>query len=161
MTERQKRLVEIAREEAGKNYHGNTASSVSNLHPLAESLERKGDLPDDDWSGAFAYRCAILAGYSLPPRYPDPRVRDGFHTPAAWYDYARLPKIGIWQTDPVELEPGDFVILRTSEGRPDLMGIVLEADLQTIVLAAGNYRNHSAVIDFPTGEIFGFFHLRE
>lgn len=151
-----KRLAEIAREEARKNYHGNTEAAIGNLQPLAELFEADPsvtlEILNEDWSGAFAFLCAELAGVGLPVRYPDPRVRASFASVGAWEDYARLPKINLWHSFAELPEEGDLVIFEEQEGRPPLMGIVLAVNDATMDVAVGNYRNHSAVVERPLHE---------
>ena len=152
-------LIAVARTEARRNYHGDT-TAIGNLHPLREDYE-PGEVSleelNDDWSGAFAYHCAKLAGLRLPPRYPDPRVRSGFHRVQAWREYATLHKIHLWHRAGETLCPGDFVIFRLAEDRPELIGIVLATDGETMELAVGNYHNHSAVVERPIDSLISGF----
>ena len=155
-------LIRVALEEAGKNYHGRSDSSYWNLQELADHFEGiDTEALNDDWSGAFVYRCAVLAGYALPARYPDPRVRDAFWRVEAWVDYANLPKIHLWRTDFDNLEPGDVVVFQPEEGRSPLMGVALDVGVDSLTVAVGNYRNHSAVIDRELADLAGFLTLKE
>ncbi len=148
-------LARIAKEEARKNYHGDTDSTMGNLHLLAELFcETDGVTLEDlnaDWSGAFAFLCATRAGLGLPARYPDPRVRASFASVFAWEDYARLPKIRLWHSMDEVPQVGDLAVLEYSDTRPPRMGIVLSvnSDEETVDLAVGNHRNHSAIIEQP------------
>ncbi len=156
-------LIAVAVSEAKRNYHGDTSAAISNLHPLREDFspeEVSMESLNADWSGAFAYHCAKLAGLRLPPRYPDPRVRSGFQRVQAWREYAMLHKIRLWHSPAEPLCPGDFVIFRLAEDRPELIGIVLAVEGDTMELAVGNYHNHSAVVERPIdGLISGFVRL--
>lgn len=156
-------LIRVAQEEAKRNYHGATSDSVGNLQPLAEYFAEE-DIPEEafdaDWSGAFAYRCAVLAGFSMPPRYPDTRVHAGFWRVASWYEYARLPKIRLWHCAAEPIEAGDLAILTVPEGTPDLIGIVTAVRGDVLELALGNYHGHSACIERPLTDLFGFIRLK-
>ena len=148
-------LARIAKEEARKNYHGDTDSTMGNLHMLAELFQGIDGVTLDslniDWSGAFAFLCATRAGLALPARYPDPRVRASFASVYAWEDYARLPKIRLWHTMEEIPQVGDLVLFEHSDARPPRIGIVLSVNLgeETVDLAVGNHRNHSAIIEQP------------
>lgn len=157
-------LAEIAREEARKNYHGNTSAAIGNLQPLAELFEVVDDVTLDglnaDWSGAFVFLCTELADMGLPVRYPDNRVRASFADVYSWEQYARLPKIHTWMSADSQPEIGDIVIFEYVDGKPPKMGIVLSVEEQTIDVAVGNHHNHSAVIEhaYPDG-IRGYVRL--
>ncbi len=144
------RLAGIALREAKKNYHGDTAS-IGNLQPLHVyfadeiSLEKLGC----DWSGAFAYRCAVLAGSKLPPRYPDTRVHAGFWSVRGWVEYAMLPKIHIWNAAPEQIEIGDLAVFCMQRERRMLIGVILGISEETVEVAVGDYHGHSAIVEFP------------
>lgn len=146
-------LAEIAREEARKNYHGDTDTTMSNLQGLAELFDAVDGVTLDtlskDWSGAFAYLCTELAGVGLPLKYPDPRVRASFASVAAWEDYARLPKIRLWHSGEESPEMGDLVIFEDVAGKAPRMGVVLTVEDLSMEVALGNHRNHSAIIEHP------------
>ena len=159
-------LAEVAREEARKNYHGNTAAAISNLQPLDALFEVVDDVTLDtlnaDWSGAFVFFCTEIAGMGMPIRYPDPRVRASFANVWAWMDYARLPKIRAWHTPNEEPEIGDLVIFEQIAEKPPKMGIVLAIEGDTIDVAVGNHRNHSAVIEHSKTEgVCGYIRLED
>ena len=92
-----KALALAAIGEARKNYHGNTVAAIGNLHPIAVLFEGEAEenveVLDADWGGGFVYLCLRLAGITLPPRYPDPRIGMSFARAEAWERYAKLPKI--------------------------------------------------------------------
>ena len=159
-------LAEVAREEARKNYHGNTAAAISNLQPLDALFEVADDVTLDtlnaDWSGAFAFLCTELAGIGMPIRYPDPRVRASFASVEAWEDYARLPKIRAWHSPDEEPEIGDLVIFEQKPNKPPKMGIVLAVAGDTIDAAVGNHHNHSAVIEHSKADgVRGYIRLTD
>ena len=159
-------LAEIAREEARKNYHGNTAAAIGNLQPMAELFEVADDVTLDslnaDWSGAFAFLCTEAAGVGLPVRYPDPRVCGSFASVAAWEQYARLPKIHVWHFADEEPEIGDLVVFEQKPNKPPKMGIVLTVNGDTIDAAVGNHHNHSAVIEHHRSEgVRGYIRLKD
>ena len=157
-------LARIAEAETKRNFHGNTPLSIGNLHPLREHFPEEVTLDtlEEGWSGAFAYHCAVLAGSSLPPRYPDPRVHDGFHTVSAWWEYARLPKIGILHPPTDTPEVGDLAVFRLGEEKPLLLGVVLAVGEDTLELAIGDYHNHSAVAERPIDQrIEGYVRLEK
>lgn len=147
------KLAEIAREEARKNYHGDTIAAIGNLQPLAELFEAADDVTleslNENWSGAFAYLCTDAAGIGLPIRYPDPRVMGSFAFVEAWEQYARLPKIHLWKSADEMPEIGDLVILEPTNTGTRQMGILLAITEDSMELAVGNYHNHSAVIERP------------
>ena len=157
-------LAEVAREEARKNYHGETDTTMNNLQALAELFDAVDgvtlDTLSDDWSGAFAYLCTELAGVGLPLKYPDPRVRASFASVAAWEDYARLPKIRLWHGAEEVPEVGDLVIFENPEDVPPRMGVVLSVTETDMDVALGNHRKHSAVIEHPLRQgIRGYIRL--
>ena len=122
------RLAEIAEREARRNYHGDTSAALGNLHEIAALFDEEPTVTPEslngDWSGAFAFFCADLAGVGLPIRYPDPRVRASFARVEAWEDWARLLKIHAWLPYSETPEVGDVVIFDQQEGKPPKMGIV-------------------------------------
>lgn len=149
-------LAQVAKEEAKKNYHGNTEAAISNLHPLLELFSKEDEVTFEilnaDWSGSFAYFCIQKAGMSLPLRYPDPRVRHCFAAVSAWEQYARLPKIHLWHSAAELPEVGDLAVLEHAPGGPGQMGVVLRVEGNVMELAMGNYHNHSAIIEHPLDE---------
>ena len=158
-------LAEIAREEARKNYHGNTSAAIGNLQPLAELFEVIDDLTledlNADWSGAFVFLCTERAQMGLPVRYPDTRVRASFADVISWEQYARLPKIHAWLGCDTIPEIGDLVIFDYVNGRPPKMGIVLSVNGETMDVAVGNHHNHSALIEHSLTEgVRGYIRLR-
>lgn len=156
-------LARVAREEARKNYHGNTSAAIGNLHPLAELFEMDGvtvDTLDGDWSGAFAYLCAMEAGIDLPIRYPDPRIGACFAYAGAWERYAKLPKIRLWHSREEEPEVGDLVVLDPGGEKPLQIGIILSVNEGSLETAEGNYHNHSALVERARDEkIRGYIRL--
>jgi hypothetical protein len=159
-------LAEIAREEARKNYHGDTTAAIGNLQPLADLFDVVDDISLDtlnaDWSGAFAFLCTALADIGLPVRYPDPRVHASFASVAAWEEYARLPKIRTWHSADEEPEIGDLVIFPPTPNKPPKMGIVLAVDEDSFDAAVGNHHNHSAVIEHSKAEgVRGYIRLKD
>ena len=159
------KLAEIAREQAKKNYHGDTVASIGNLQIFAELFEEADGVTletlDNDWSGAFAYLCTRLAGIELPVRYPDPRVPASFASVFAWEAYARLPKTRLWHTCAEIPEQGDLVILDYEEGKPPRMGVLLAIENGVMEIAVGNHRNHSAIIERRLEEgVRGFVRLK-
>ena len=157
------RLAEIARAEAGKNYHGTTDVAIGNLQPLEELFSEADDVThgmlNADWSGAFVYLCTKFAGISLPVRYPDPRVHASFASSISWVEYARLPKIRLWRKNNTTPEIGDVAVLAPTEHTPCLLGVVLEVLEDCAELAIGNYHNHSAIVEKPLCEIYGYIRL--
>lgn len=157
------RLAEIARAEAGKNYYGTTEAAIGNLQPLETLFLGVDDVThgmlNADWSGAFVYLCTRLAGMSLPVRYPDPRVHASFASAISWVEYARLPKIRLWRKNSTMPEVGDIAVLAPSADTPCLLGVVLEVLEDRAELAIGNYHNHSAIVEKPLCEIYGYIRL--
>ena len=147
-----KRLALAALGEARKNYHGNTVAAIGNLQPIAELFEGEAesnvDVLEPDWGGGFIYLCAVRAGFSLPPRYPDPRVGLSFARVEAWERYARLPKIGAWLDADCQPQVGDIVVIepKKENGLPSL-GVVLAVGEEAMDTAEGNYHNHSALVE--------------
>ena len=159
-------LAEIAREEARKNYHGDTTAAIGNLQPLAELFDVVDDVTlealNADWSGAFVFLCTERADMGLPVRYPDTRVRASFADVVSWEQYARLPKIHAWLASDTRPEIGDLVIFEYVSGKPPKMGVVLSVAEETIDVAVGNHHNHSAVIEHSRTEgIRGYIRLRQ
>jgi len=160
------KLAEIAREEARKNYHGDTVAAIGNLHPITELFEVADDVTEEslagDWSGAFVFLCTEKAEIGLPVRYPDPRVGGSFAYVECWERYARLPKIHLWLSKDATPEVGDLVVLEpTGKGVPQ-MGIVLALDGKQLELSMGNYHNHSAIVEIPRDErVRGYIRLPE
>ena len=159
-----RRLAEIAREEARNNYHGNTDAAIGNLYPMAELFSIADDVTEEtlsaDWSGAFAYLCAERAGIGLPVRYPDPRVGGSFAHVECWERYARLPKIHLWLSKDATPEVGDLVVLEPTAKGVTQMGIILNVTEDSLEIALGNYHNHSAVIERPWSEgVRGYIRL--
>ena len=144
------RLAAIALQEARKNYHGDT-TSIGNLHPLHAYFQDEIGLEElgRDWSGAFAYRCAVLAGSKLPARYPDTRVHAGFWSVRGWVEYAMLPKIHIWDPAPEQIGIGDLAVICMERERRMLIGIVVGISDETVELSVGDYHGHSAIVEFP------------
>ncbi|MBQ7347134.1 MAG: hypothetical protein IJW55_04180 [Clostridia bacterium] len=160
------KLAEIAREEARKNYHGDTVAAIGNLQPLAELFEAADDVTleslNTDWSGAFAFLCTEAAGLGMPVRYPDPRVCGSFAYVQAWEQYARLPKIRLWFSPADGPEVGDLVIFEPTEQGVTQMGVVLSVTEESMDVAIGNYHNHSAVVERPLFQnIRGYVRLEE
>ena len=160
------RLAEVAREQARKNYHGDTVAAIGNLQVFAELFEMVDGVTletlNNDWSGAFVYLCTEIVGMGLPVRYPDPRVPASFASVFAWEAYARLPKKRLWNTSVEMLEIGDLVILDYVEGKPARMGLVLGIEDGVMELALGNHHNHSAIIEQTMGEgVRGFIRLTD
>ena len=154
-------LAKAARAEAAKNFHGNTVAAIGNLQPLREYFDDvTAEELAEDWSGAFAYHCARLAGSALPPKYPDPRVSCGFWSVRAWWEYARLPKIGILRSPAEAPEIGDLAVFCLSDGKP-VMGVVLNVEGELLELAVGDYRNHSAIAEKPMDAIEGYIRLEK
>lgn len=157
------KLAEIARAEARKNYYGTTEAAIGNLQAL-EALFSDVDgvtyeMLNTDWSGAFVYLCTKLAGMSLPVRYPDPRVHASFASAISWVEYARLPKIRLWRKNSTTPEVGDIAVLAPTEHTPCLLGVVLAVLEDRAELAIGNYHNHSAIVEKPLCEIYGYIRL--
>lgn len=160
------KLAEIAREQARRNFHGDTVAAIGNLQIFAELFEMADGVTleslNNDWSGAFVYLCTELAGMGLPVRYPDPRVPASFASVVAWEAYARLPKTRLWHTSAELPEIGDLVILAYEEGKPPRMGIVLAVEDGMMELAMGNHHNHSAIVEQSIGEgVRGFVRLKD
>ena len=158
------KLARIAEAEARKNYPGNTVAAIGNLHPIAALFAEEQDVTeaslDADWSGAFVYLCTNLAGLSIPPHYPDPRIGGSFTTALAWARYARLPKIRLWHDATEEPEVGDLVVIEQSGEKPLQIGIVLSVAEDTLDTAEGNYHNHSALVERKRDEkILGYIRL--
>ncbi|MBR3894779.1 MAG: hypothetical protein IKJ35_06485 [Clostridia bacterium] len=160
------KLAEIAREEARKNYHGDTVAAIGNLHPIAELFEIADDVTEEsllgDWSGAFVFLCTERADVGLPVRYPDPRVGTSFAYVDAWERYAKLPKIRLWLPPEESPEIGDIVLLEpTAKGVPQ-MGIILSLDGDQLEIAMGNYHNHSAIVERARDDrVKGYIRLPE
>ena len=147
-----KALALAAIGEARKNYHGNTVAAIGNLHPIAALFEGEAEenveVLDADWGGGFVYLCLRLAGITLPPRYPDPRIGMSFARAEAWERYAKLPKIHAWLDASVEPETGDIVVIDPKkEGDLPSVGIVLAVGEDAMDTAEGNYHNHSALVE--------------
>ena len=147
-----KKLALSAIAEARKNYHGNTVAALGHLQPIAELFEGEAeenvDVLETDWGGGFVYLCAVNAGLTLPPRYPDPRIGMTFARAEAWERYARLPKIGAWLDASEEPEVGDIVVVEPKkEGGLPSVGIVLAIGEDAMDTAEGNYHNHSALVE--------------
>ena len=160
------RLAEIAREQARKNYHGDTMASIGNLQVFAELFEMVDGVTletlNNDWSGAFVYLCTELVGMGLPIRYPDPRVPASFASVYAWESYARLPKTHLWHTCAEMPETGDLLIFDYEEGKPPRMGVVLAIEDGVAELAVGNHHNHSAIVEQRLDEgVRGFIRLKD
>lgn len=145
------KLARIAAEQARKNYQGETLFSMGNLQVMENLFRGEEDVAREelnrDWSGAFVYHCVSLAGIALPAHYPDPRVSHSFAFVSAWEQYARLPKIGIWHRAAEMPEVGDLAIFEAEEGKAPRMGIVLSIEGESLEIAVGNHRNHSAIIE--------------
>ena len=107
---------------------------------------------DGDWSGAFVYWCASLAGMELPARYPDPRVGASFAEAVAWERYARLPKIRLWHEAGEEPEVGDLVVIEPKGKNPLKVGVILSVQTDELETAEGDYHNHSAIVERPRDE---------
>ncbi len=147
------RLARAAYAAARENFHGDTEAAIANLQPIEVLFSVDPDTTHErllsDWSGAFVYFCTVAAGMRLPLRYADSRVGASFAFVRAWEQYARLPKIGLWRHAAQDCEVGDLVIFETPQNRPPLMGIVTALEEDSMEVAVGNYRNHSALIERP------------
>ena len=150
------KLARIAAQEAKKNFHGNTAAAIGNLQPIAALFREDATVTeqtlDGDWSGAFAYWCASLAGMELPARYHDPRVGSSFAEAIAWERYARLPKIRLWHEAGETPEVGDLVVIEPKGKTPMKVGVILSVQADGLETAEGDYHNHSAIVDRPRDE---------
>lgn len=156
------KLARVAEAESKKNYHGNTMAAIGNLQPLREHFPPSVTVEglEGDWSGAFAYHCAVLAGSSLPAKYPDPRVRGCFDRVSSWWEYARLPKIRILHSPAETPEVGDLAVFRLSPEQSPKIGIVLKVEEGAVEVAMGDYHNHSAIAERPLNELMeGFIRL--
>ena len=160
------KLARIAREEAQKNYHGNTDAAIANFQPVLAHFAGEKDateaLLDANWSGAFVYHCVSLAEMPLPARYPDPRIGMSFAHAVAWIRYARLPKIRLWLRAEEEPEVGDLVVVDPNGDASYQVGIVLSVGAEALEIAEGNYHNHSAIVERPRDEhICGYIRLKK
>ena len=154
-------LAQIARVEASKNYHGDTPAAIGSLQPLlAYFSDCLSDDANDNWSGAFLYHCVRLAGSVLPPKYPDPRVHSAFDRVEAWWEYARLPKIHCLRSPAEVPEVGDLAVFRQPRDGKPLIGVVLTVGEDSLELAAGDYHNHSALVELPIVDtVLGYIRL--
>lgn len=158
------KLAQIASREAKKNYHGNTAAAIGNLQPIAQLFREETDITDEmldtDWSGAFVYLCARLAGIALPPRYPDPRIGESFARAVSWERYAKLPKIHLWHEAGEDPEVGDLVVIEAKGKNPMKVGVILGVENDILETAEGDYHNHSALVERRRDEfIRGYIRL--
>ncbi|MBQ9761043.1 MAG: hypothetical protein IJW16_06815 [Clostridia bacterium] len=158
------KLAQIAVQEAKKNYHGNTAAAIGNLQPIAQLFRGEPDVNeqslDGNWSGAFVYWCAKLAGVGLPTRYPDPRIGKSFAEAIAWERYARLPKIHLWHEPGEDPEVGDLVVIEPKGKNPMKVGVILAVTPDVLETAEGDYHNHSALVERQRDEyIRGYIRL--
>lgn len=155
-------LAQIARVEASKNYHGDTPAAIGNLQPLLAQFDGC-DLSEDvcqNWSGVFLYHCVRLAGSLLPPKYPDSRVHSAFDRVEAWWEYARLPKIHSLLSPALIPEVGDLAVFRQPGNGKPLIGVVLAVGEGTLELAAGDYHNHSALVELSVVDsVMGYIRL--
>ncbi len=159
-------LARIAAAEAGRNYHGNTVAAIGNLQPIEALFTEEEDVTaaslDADWSGAFAYYCAKLAGSTLPTRYPDTRIGASFAHAIAWERYAKLPKIHLWHEAGETPEIGDVVVIEPKGKNPLKVGVILSVTDDLLETAEGDYHGHSAIVERCRDEfIRGYIRLEK
>ncbi|KQY94627.1 hypothetical protein ASD24_03505 [Paenibacillus sp. Root52] len=99
-----------------------------------------------NWCAAFVYHCCMLAGIVLPIRYPSGKYR--LAGVGAMLEWSQLPETGFFHHDKeygFKPERGDIVIYEKllSDDSHDHVGIVLELDDDTILVAEGNKDNEN------------------
>lgn len=148
-----KKLADIAEREARKCFHGNVMTVKSNLQPIADLFpEWSLKQWDDKWCAAFVYYCFIEAGYDMPVKYPDEKVRCNFAGCIAWQEWAMLPGNKFYYSNEDEdfyPEKGDIVLYDHvfNNHEHDHIGVVLQNNEHTIEVAEGNINNVSGIIE--------------
>lgn len=137
-----KRLAEVAREKAQIPFHGYLKDKDSNIEPIIKYFP-KWNIRDADklWCAAFVYYCCVEAGFQIPYS-PDECRTCSLAGCGGWEEYA----IGDSRieyhkkNDGFVPEAGDIVIYDKVfiNQEHDHIGIILEADADTITVAEGN-----------------------
>lgn len=161
-------LAKVAIREALKPFHGYVMTLRPNIHPII-NLFPKWPLKkwNNNWCAAFVYYCCLQAGYGIPMKYPDKRVKHNFAGCSSWEQWAKLPYNQFYhRKDEKSFIPqkGDIVLYNRIfiPSAHDHIGILIEYHPEHIVVAEGNFNNISAVIERPiNSHIRGYIRIPE
>jgi len=145
-------LAKIAKIEAQKGFHGHVMGLESNIQPIVDlfpkwSLEKW----DNKWCAAFVYYCCMSAGYNFPMKYPDDSVTCNFAGCIAWEQWGTLSENNFYYSESVEYftpEIGDIILYNRvfCEEPHDHIGIIIENQKDSFLVAEGNLNNVSGII---------------
>lgn len=145
------KLVEAARREAMKFYHGYVSGTVSNLEKILECFPGwTKEEADGLWCAAFVYHCCRLSGFGIPIR-PRGAVTCHLGGCIAWEEWAlvdaRVAYFG--KGGDIVPQPGDIVLFDRvfHNSEHDHIGVVLEVKDGSIVTAEGNFNNVSCIVE--------------
>jgi len=144
-------LVDIAKSEAQRCFHGAVMQMESNLQPIAE-LFPKFTLEEADgmWCAAFVYYCCKKAGFKIPIK-PKECTRS-LAGCLQWEQWAMGDNnVECFRADASGFTPelGDIVLFdNVFIGQEhDHIGIIIENRDTSIITAEGNINNVSGVVE--------------
>ncbi len=163
---KRKKLAAIAQIYALKPFHGFVMSLKPNIDQITElfppwSLRNW----DNKWCAAFVYFCCRKAGFNLPVRHPNPKISCNFAGCGAWLQWAQIEGFYSRRLEKT-FKPitGDIVLYdHIFEDKPhDHIGIIIEADKNSVRTAEGNVNNISTIIKRPIdSHIRGYIRIPE
>lgn len=139
------KLAKIAIEKAQMPFHGYLENKESNIEPIINYFP-KWNIRDADrsWCAAFVYYCCIEAGFQIPYS-PNECITCSLAGCGGWEEYAigdnRIEYHR--RSERFSPEPGDIVIYDRVfiNQEHDHIGIILEVNSNTIIVAEGNTFN--------------------
>ncbi len=144
-------LAKIARKEALKNYHGFVMGTEPTIYDIIKPFsEWTIEEADSNWCAAFVYHCCILAGFDIPVR-PKECVSCVLAGCIAWEEWAMNDGRIAYHRADTSYEPagGDIVLFDNvfCNSEHDHIGIVLENNQSSIMVAEGNINNISGILE--------------
>ena len=148
-------LATIAEIEATIPYHGYVMSLDSNITEIIEPFPKWSlKKADKKWCAAFVYYCCNKAGYNLPVRSENPKMKYNFAGCLGWEQWAQLEENQFYiSVNDEEFSPtrGDIILFDNvfDPGSHDHIGIIVDPDKDNITVAEGNVNNISTVLKRP------------
>ena len=149
-------LAKIAKEKAQIPFHGYVNGQESNIDPIIQFFP-KWNLKEADglWCAAFVYYCCVEAGFDIPYR-PNECITCHLAGCIAWEEFAINDKQIEYHKGTENFVPdaGDIVIYDRvfNNHEHDHMGVILQKQENTILVAEGNIHNMSGIIERPLDE---------
>ena len=144
-------LAQVAKEEAGRFFHGRVMKTEHNLHEIIKPFPR-WDIEEADgmWCAGFVYYCCIKAGFNFPIR--PSACSNNLAGCNAWEEWAIADENIMYAAASDKSfvpAPGDIVLFDRVfiDKEHDHIGIVVENKEASIITAEGNVNNISVVIE--------------